>query len=403
MSVPKPIDVYDANGNITQSYKAYEKIDDRYSDIPFLDPNMDPANGDDQARIAKFKDKGVFVQFDGLVYLILIVWILYYFNESTLDIANSIIGTGVKYTDLKRISANLNHNLLTRPANQIKDRVHATLEKNSAAYRTAVSAYKTASSGISHLGTKIEKNIELGLSRSNTSLLISDDSRREFAKKHGWIAKATGISGGLSERDKIKKTFDKKLKEERKDFDLKKMQLEKDASELYHDIRNLGKTSQNALQDNPNNTDQELQSKGGNLEQQTQEGPKTIGQRTLDAGSSLKKTLSNVNYKNKLLDSLSNMVSGQDVPLDSQLYNLERDKASREKSEKDLKILEEWSKERSAAKERYQEGLKEIQEKQLSKEEGKVAAKELKSSYNKQLHEIKSKFDPASKPKSTKK
>jgi hypothetical protein len=74
MSVPKPIDVYDANGNITQSYKAYEKIDDRYSDIPFLDPNMDPANGDDQARIAKFKDKGVFVQFDGLVYLILIVY-----------------------------------------------------------------------------------------------------------------------------------------------------------------------------------------------------------------------------------------------------------------------------------------------------------------------------------------
>ncbi len=321
MSVPKPIDIYDDKGKIIKSYKAYEKIDYRYPDIPFLDPEMDPAIGDDKARITKFKDKGSFIQFEGLVYLILIVWILHYFNESTIDIANSIIGSGAQLTSMKGITSSLNHNLLSRPADQMKDMLQGRLEKNSA-YRSAVAAYRTAESAASYASTAVEKNLELGLSKfasvSQSSILL-DKHRVAIARKFGWIANATGMTRGINERAHIRGEFDQELKKKLDNYNFRKTQLKKGVSDMYNDLNNVAAPKENILdkKDEP-----------------------------LEEGADKQKPLTKNQIRtNKVLDGLANMISAPDPhgTTDKKLYEAKRKLALQKKHKKEQESLEKWS------------------------------------------------------------
>lgn len=322
MSVPKPIDIYDDKGKIIKSYKAYEKIDYRYPDIPFLDPEMDPAIGDDKARITKFKDKGSFIQFEGLVYLILIVWILHYFNESTIDIANSIIGGGAQLTSMKGITSSLNHNLLSRPADQIKDMLQGRLEKNSA-YRSAVAAYRTAESAVSYASTAVEKNLELGVYKPT---FLLDKYREAFArnKKVGWIANATGMTRGLNERAHIRGEYDKELKNKLNSYNFRKTQLRKGISDMYNDLNNVA--APEAREENI-------------LDKKDQ---------ALEEGDDKKKPLTKRQIRtNKVLDGLANIISAPDPKetTDKKLYEAKRKLALQKKHKKEQESLEKWSRE----------------------------------------------------------
>jgi len=89
IAVPKPWTKKDSSGLSTKC-GAYECQDNRYLQLPYLDPN----SSEDAARIQAFAS-GTFVHFDALIYLVITAVILLYFNDSALAIAQGIFGGGL--------------------------------------------------------------------------------------------------------------------------------------------------------------------------------------------------------------------------------------------------------------------------------------------------------------------
>lgn len=88
IAVPKPWTR--SNG---QQCRAYECQDNRYLQLPYLDPN----SPEDVARINAFAS-GTHIHLDALVYLIITAIIMLFFNDSALAIATGIFGGGLSAT-----------------------------------------------------------------------------------------------------------------------------------------------------------------------------------------------------------------------------------------------------------------------------------------------------------------
>jgi type IV secretion system protein VirB6 len=202
ISLPKPYTTYKADGKtVDKTYKAYENTGDRYLDLPFLDPNMPESQGDDKARIQKFKDKGVFVQFDGLIYLILLTWVMFYFNESTVAIADAIFNNVGSATDIGRITDNIGFNTVEAFGRHMQNSFNAKM-RESAVGRTMISGYEVLKAGAAKIESMAENSLNSysNFLRNPAASLASTEANEEFAKKHGFIAKVMGVKSTLEER-----------------------------------------------------------------------------------------------------------------------------------------------------------------------------------------------------------
>lgn len=85
ISVPKPW-----TNAAAKQCRAYECQDNRYLELPYLDPN----SPEDAARINAFKS-GTYIHLDALAYLIVTAIIMLFFNDSALAIATGIFGGGL--------------------------------------------------------------------------------------------------------------------------------------------------------------------------------------------------------------------------------------------------------------------------------------------------------------------
>lgn len=96
--VPEDHNVLDANGNTTDVFcGAYACNEERYIQLPFLDPN----NPADMVRKRNFFS-GSFAQMTGLLYIVLLCYLLYRFNESTVSIARALTDTSANETSMDR-------------------------------------------------------------------------------------------------------------------------------------------------------------------------------------------------------------------------------------------------------------------------------------------------------------
>ncbi len=104
--IPVPIDHFTTDNNVigtvsdTGFCEAYGCIEDRYIDLPFLDPN----SSRDQRRLQQFW-VGNFVQFDGLLLIFLAIYLLHKFNGLTLSVARFLSGTSGNLTEIGNVSS----------------------------------------------------------------------------------------------------------------------------------------------------------------------------------------------------------------------------------------------------------------------------------------------------------
>jgi type IV secretion system protein VirB6 len=90
VSIPIPLDHKDSNGEFCEAYGC---VGERYIDLPYLDPAKD------QNRLQQFWN-GKFVQLDGLMMILIAVYLLHKFNSITLSIAKFIGNTSNNKMDV---------------------------------------------------------------------------------------------------------------------------------------------------------------------------------------------------------------------------------------------------------------------------------------------------------------
>jgi type IV secretion system protein VirB6 len=389
INVPKPVTKYDTSGNITERYNAYEYIDERYLDLPFLDPKMPPGIGDDQAKIKKFKDEGAFVQFDGLIYLILIVWILHYFNESTISIANTIMGN-MSLTKIDNISKNVTFGI-TSPVNERFNKAMSALKgkaMENSLIRTAVSAYRVAANTASLAGSAIEKGLEYGLygysklADNPGASLLSKGRKEEFAKKHGWLAKAFGIKGALKDDqkfDKMKGEFKEELVGNFANLASSWMELRKGIFDLKY-----GGTHSNVG---------DAKSKIADVKNKN---TVPLGKSTLENRLGYK--FQQIDYKKHFKEALVSLVSSEESELDSVKYARKKNESNQnileKETEEKMQQLSDWNKEREEADREFKEKMQEMKDKKLSKEQRKKETEALKKERDEKNRAIYRKYDP---------
>lgn len=89
--------VSDGNNMFGEFCQAYHCIGERYVDLPFLDPVKD------QRRINAFWN-GNFVQLDGMLVIIIALYLLFKFNGLAVNISNFITGTSGNLTNTQKIA-----------------------------------------------------------------------------------------------------------------------------------------------------------------------------------------------------------------------------------------------------------------------------------------------------------
>lgn len=82
-NIPIPIDHFDANGDFCEAYAC---LGNRYPDLPFLDPLKDTR------RLNNYWN-GQFVQFDGLLLIIVVIYLLSQFNASAISMSQFLTGS----------------------------------------------------------------------------------------------------------------------------------------------------------------------------------------------------------------------------------------------------------------------------------------------------------------------
>lgn len=106
-NIPVPVDHYQTNLDGTQNGTfcvAYGCNENRYVELPFLDPNTD------QTRLNEFWN-GSYVQFDGLLLIFISIYLLSKFNEVSVSMARFLSNTSGNQTELGNISEAVQGNI----------------------------------------------------------------------------------------------------------------------------------------------------------------------------------------------------------------------------------------------------------------------------------------------------
>jgi len=124
LPIPVPIDHFTSGDNVvgtvsdTGFCEAYGCIEERYIDLPFLDPDSPR----DQQRIGQFW-AGKFVQLDGMLLIFVAIYLLHKFNGLAISSARFLTGTSGNLTSISNVGdavkaqtfAKLNHKLGKMP------------------------------------------------------------------------------------------------------------------------------------------------------------------------------------------------------------------------------------------------------------------------------------------------
>lgn len=185
MAVPKAKTLYDASGNVSGYKAAYSYQENRYPDLPFLDPT----NSKDNAKIQDVHTNGLTVDFEGLVYLILITWALYHFNNTTLAIATTIIGSPASASiqgaadQVGKSFEKFNSKMFKKFSNKMNR--YSTV-------RMAVDAYRMVKSGAKSLGNSLANVVENPL-----LAMVNNTTKEKFIKESPFLAGQLGVTASL--------------------------------------------------------------------------------------------------------------------------------------------------------------------------------------------------------------
>ncbi len=132
--IPVPNDHFDANDKFCEAYGCFEN---RYVELPFLDPQKD------KRRIENFF-AGNFLQFDGLLIIFIAIYVLRKFNDTAVSISSFIVSTSGNLTSISSVANQAYapvQKQIDRPGNYIKGRVNKAREDVKEKFSGAVNSF----------------------------------------------------------------------------------------------------------------------------------------------------------------------------------------------------------------------------------------------------------------------
>lgn len=213
--VPEAHIQLDANGNSTgRLCNAYECNENRYVDLPFLDPN----NPRDMERRNNFRT-GTFVQFENLIYIAILLYLMHKFNETAVAIPRALNNTSANSAAPEHAAEAATQGIIAPVQNKVETAVHkatapvrkaareiafkvenATLGRASRAYdnwRTNSVADDALSKGAQQsVLDSVRQNH--GLDRKDIKLTAKTDYENAIAKKLVEASIKEGSAGGIS-------------------------------------------------------------------------------------------------------------------------------------------------------------------------------------------------------------
>jgi type IV secretion system protein VirB6 len=158
--IPVPIDHYKMVNGDEQLCRAFECVEERYIELPFLDPEKDIH------RINSFFT-GNYVQFDGLLIIFLAIYLLGKFNQLSISIASFLANTSGNLTSLQKAGNSAFTSFREGTAKLVDKGINAVGETNPRlatamriAFRPMDSTYKGVVDILSAVSDKVAKGYE---------------------------------------------------------------------------------------------------------------------------------------------------------------------------------------------------------------------------------------------------